>query len=1041
VTAAVDRTTLLWHRGGDDDDALSLRLGTGRAAANVRIEGDHPLPTLDDVPICLDLRQTRVVGVSGSDDIAEAVVRSLVVQAATFVGPSELEITVLAPGRSAQWAWARWLPHARLALTMPQMRRCLEQLHARDDPRMQLVVLDGVNDAAVATEVAAQRTRSVICIGRSENQLPSVCDAVVSTDYADGPRLRVQTDGGCHDDVSAELLPLATAERVSRALCPLRDGAGTAGVVPTAVTWSQLHDVPLGEPAAADALARRWRAGPTTAFCLGRTATGPLVIDLQADGPHALVAGTTGAGKSELLQSVVASLAASNSPADLSLLLVDFKGGAAFGPCAALPHTIGVLTDLDPATTSRAIESLTAELRRRERLLAAVGAPDLDSWRARAMRNGEQPHAMPRLVIVVDEFATLAEELPDFIGGLVGIAQRGRSLGIHLVLATQRPEGAVSADIRANTRLRICLAVAREVESRDVIDSPRALSISRATPGRALVRVGAHDLVEVQTARVAGRAHLRPGRVNDSVVELVPLADWCDGPAADATRAEAPGAATELDLLVAAATSAANQSGATVACPPWLPPLPTQLDLSAVSGDDGSIAVGLVDLPQQQSQPPLSLSREDAEALLIVGGARSGRTTAALTVATALAAAASPDQQQIWAVDSGHGLAPIADLPHTGAVVDAREPERVDRLLAFLGAEVERRRAAPSDADPRLLLVVDSWDGLVTATAEADPGRCQDMLLRLLAHGPAAGLRLLVTSDRSGLTGRLAAAVSRRICLRLADPADYALLGLAPRRVPTSMPAGRGISADDLTVLQFATVDPAAQSAARSWPAPQTPPRRFDPLPVRVPLHALGPADGGLIVGLSGDDLAPVLLDPEDAGGSFLVAGPPRSGRSTTLVSIAAQLHGRPVVALCARRGPLRQRRDLALVADPAVPDQARAALQAVANGATLLVDDIDLVDDVSVLDGIEAAVRSARDGGGFVVLAGTTDAMAASFRGPVAQARRARSGLLLRPDGPHDGELLGVRLRRRVGHVDPPGRGVLAMHGRLVPVQVPDPS
>src|SRR5205085_4712218 len=148
------------------------------------------------------------------------------------------------------------------------------------------------------------------------------------------------------------------------------------------------------------------------------------------------------------------------------------------------------------------IDSLTAELRRRERALAAAGVADLDTWRIRGCHHDPAVEPMPRLVIVVDEFATLAEELPDFVGGLVGIAQRGRSLGIHLVLATQRPEGAVSADIRANTRLRICLAVAREAESRDVIDSAAAVDIARATPGRALVRVGAQELVEMQTARV-----------------------------------------------------------------------------------------------------------------------------------------------------------------------------------------------------------------------------------------------------------------------------------------------------------------------------------------------------------------------------------------------------------------------------------------------------------------------------------------------------------------------------------------------------------
>ncbi len=165
-----------------------------------------------------------------------------------------------------------------------------------------------------------------------------------------------------------------------------------------------------------------------------------------------LVAGTTGSGKSELLQTLVGSLATNASPNDLTFVLVDYKGGAAFGACAALPHTVGLVTDLDGPLTQRALTCLDAELRRRERLLADAGAVDLAAYR----RAG---HRLARLVLVVDEFATLAEELPDFVRGLVSVAQRGRSLGLHLVLATQRPEGVVSADIRANTQLRICLAV------------------------------------------------------------------------------------------------------------------------------------------------------------------------------------------------------------------------------------------------------------------------------------------------------------------------------------------------------------------------------------------------------------------------------------------------------------------------------------------------------------------------------------------------------------------------------------------------------
>ncbi len=242
---------------------------------------------------------------------------------------------------------------------------------------------------------------------------------------------------------------------------------------------------------------------------VGTAADAGFVVDIARDGPHALIAGTTGSGKSEFLQTLVASLACANRPDELTFVLIDYKGGAAFGACAALPHTVGVVTDLDGRLVERALTSLQAELKRREAALAAAGAPNLEVFRAGG-------GVLPRLIIVVDEFASLAEELPDFVGGLVGIAQRGRSLGVHLVLATQRPEGVVSADIRANTNLRICLGVVRESESRDVIDATDAARISRATPGRGYARTGHSELQAFQSGRVGGlpadRVDTRPCR-------------------------------------------------------------------------------------------------------------------------------------------------------------------------------------------------------------------------------------------------------------------------------------------------------------------------------------------------------------------------------------------------------------------------------------------------------------------------------------------------------------------------------------------------
>ncbi len=306
----------------------------------------------------------------------------------------------------------------------------------------------------------------------------------------------------------------AGAQRFARALAPLRDATpdDQQSALPAA---ARLLDLLPFDATDAVALETSWRVSPRgTRVVLGVGEDGePLVVDLAADGPHTLVAGTTGAGKSELLQTLVAGLALANRPDEMSFVLVDYKGGAAFRDCARLPHTVGTVTDLDGHLTERALRSLGAELRRRETVLRSAGCKDLDDYLATAPA-GSPPLA--RLVLVVDEFATLVEELPDFVGGLVGIAQRGRSLGVHLVLATQRPGGVVSADIRANTSLRIALRVTDPAESTDVVDVRDAADIPRANPGRAVLRAGPGRCARCSrhgwAATRSGRRRCRCGR-------------------------------------------------------------------------------------------------------------------------------------------------------------------------------------------------------------------------------------------------------------------------------------------------------------------------------------------------------------------------------------------------------------------------------------------------------------------------------------------------------------------------------------------------
>jgi S-DNA-T family DNA segregation ATPase FtsK/SpoIIIE len=323
-----------------------------------------------------------------------------------------------------------------------------------------------------------------ICLDADERLLPAECHAVAAA-RPDGTLVVQQMNSPAIGPVRPEYVTAAWADRLARSLAPVRDVSGDdeAATLPDAC---RLLDVLGLEPPSAEAIMARWQASGRSALAvIGACYDGPFGIDLRADGPHALIAGTTGAGKSELLQTMIASLACVNRPDAMTFVLVDYKGGSAFRDCVHLPHVTGMVTDLDAHLTQRALTSLSAELTRRERILAAAGAKDLEDYTALTEPRRD---ALPRLVIVIDEFASLVRDLPDFVAGLVGIAQRGRSLGIHLILATQRPSGVVSADIRANTSLRIALRVTDAAESADVIDAADAAHIPRATPGRAYRR-------------------------------------------------------------------------------------------------------------------------------------------------------------------------------------------------------------------------------------------------------------------------------------------------------------------------------------------------------------------------------------------------------------------------------------------------------------------------------------------------------------------------------------------------------------------------
>jgi S-DNA-T family DNA segregation ATPase FtsK/SpoIIIE len=1017
--AAGERTDRLW--GNDIAHALRLVVGTGQVRSTVEVVGADPL-SLTDAPVVVDLARVGHLGLAGTVPRRSAALRHLVLQLSVGSSPALVSLALAAsdPARAPEGWWA-WLPHLSgrpdadprtvlAAVAAEVTARTERRRPARDhegpaDPKV-VVVVDGTrrlaDDPALAVVLSKGPAVGVhaVCLDDETAALPSACTAVL--DLTQGATLtgaERSTTEGRGQPVEVDGVDTVLLDRVARALAPVRDVAPvTSAALPTSCSLSDLLPVDPTDPVA---LQRLWLESPrSTDVVLGAGAEGPFVVDLVRDGPHTLVAGTTGAGKSELLQTLVTSLAVANRPDELSFVLVDYKGGAAFRECADLPHVVGLVTDLDDALAARALTSLQAEVRRRERVLAAAGAADLAGYQAARRADPALP-PVGRLVLVVDEFRVLADELPDLLEGFVRFAAVGRSLGIHLVLATQRPGGVVSADVRANVNLRIALRVRDGVDSQDVLDADDAARLPADVPGRALLRSGSGPLTVLQVALAGGVA--QPVAPTGVLVERLGV-----GP----SRSERP-AAGGLASIVAATRQAAAALNCTPPPSPWQPPLPERVlavDL-APWADRGPW--GLVDDPEQQTRAPLTWDPEVDGHLAVSGSARSGRSTALLVLALRLARTLPPELLELHVVDAGNGgLGALAALPHTGSAILRADLALVPGLVRRLRAQVAERQNGLADPTTTVLLV-DGWDALAEQLEGVDHGRGLDELLALLRDGEQVGLRAVVAGGRGTLVARVSALVQQRLVLATHDPTDLLLAGL-PCAPTGPVPPGRARLVPGGRCAQVAWPGSADEVRAqvaeigRRWPAPVQR-LRVRALPALVRADEVEPP----AIGLGGDAAVPVRLRLE---GLVLVAGPPGSGRTTTLAALARS----------AESAGLRVQ-----VMEPADVPAGLPGLAA-GTGTCLVVDDVDRLDpdvDAALADLVERRLLRA------LIVAGDGARLATSYRGTVGAARRHRTGVLLQPRTT-DGELLGVRLP---GTPDPgpPGRGLLVVRGTATPVQI----
>jgi len=1118
------RHRALWNRKDTDPDFLSYRVGLGPVPAmldgNLKDGGEREevakaraelaiRRVLPDMPVCLSAAEIGLVSIAGPREVVDAVARALVIRLCADHSPTDLSVAAVVGRDGAHHeTWLRWLPQvtrrvggaAPVAVGAADGQALLDLLAAAENGTGEtLCIVDekaGVPRRVVeaVAAIAASRRLRLLWLGSDPGEVPSGTDVMIDLTASvrakmteakmtrpgeQTPRPVAQIarrDRAGVDLVTAvDLLDLGAAWKVARSMTDYTD---EAAVLPPDTALPEMVRLPevTGDLTDADdesPILERWTVSRGLRAQIGMGVDGPVTLDLRDDGPHGLVAGTTGSGKSELLQTLICSLALNNPPSRMAFLLVDYKGGAAFRECADLPHTVGYITDLTPALVKRALTSLTAEVNAREEILETYGAKDLIALER------EHPEACPpSLLICVDEFAALTAEVPDFVDGMVNIAQRGRSLGMHMLLATQRPAGVITAQIKANTDLRIALRVNSTDDSDDVIERRDAARISRRTPGRAWIRRTGHGTTElVQAAWVGAREELRAAGER---VDLRPFTAR-ELPAGDEKGPARLHSRTDLDRLVTTIGEAFVHSGRTAPKRPWLPALPAELPLGcsepgelllgAEAADEervpgaservlrlragtGQVPVGLADQPKQQAQPPMLLDYPQAGHVLVYGTSGSGKTEFLRTVAIAATLAAGPDEPPpyVYGIDfAGGGLGVLDEWPAMGSVVREQQPERVLRLLRMLKRTIDDRNrmlgalgaadlaslAAAGHPMPRIHVLIDNLPSL-TDTLESGPvnRRHGDMLAGVLQEGRRCGLHITATTPRrSGVPAQLQASFGQRLVLRMTTDDDYMMLG-APGGVVTADSApGRGLLGR--TEVQLATIGgagtPVQQERLRALAAlvtdryAEAAPVPVPSMPGRVPQTALPqPERDTMVVAVEAEYVTGITVSLTEA--PLLLTGRGRTGRSSALAGIAelarrSTIPPAEIVLLGPRaaEAPGRAAYDVVLDDLTAVGEWLPAWCESTVDSWRLL-----LIDDTHVWEREAESVGPARDAlaalaaltasaaslGIAVIIATDADESRSRqhLKSPVQAARSSRRGLLLQPEYA-DAALLGITI------------------------------
>ncbi len=992
-------------------------------------------------PVAIDLREPGVVTIGGDADAARALARAIVCQVVVMHSPGLVPVAgAIADAHAAEWDWLKWLPHnqhpSALDAAGPARMVYPDWAQARD----------GLAGAGMADAVVVADLDEVV-------DEPTEATVLVIRPGPGGTPVTIGRRGAV-----IELSRPDRMEPVDALVCARRLAGRRAG-----------------GPAAADANDWAGLVGMSDLACdpkalwgsddhhrlrapVGTTPDGaPLELDIKQPaeggiGPHGLCIGATGSGKSELLRTIALGMIARNSPETLNLLLVDFKGGATFLDLARAPHVAAVITNLadEAPLVARMRDALAGETDRRQRLLRAARCASVAAY-AQARRAGADLTALPTLFIVVDEFSELLSRHPDFAETFVAIGRLGRSLGMHLLLASQRLDEGRLRGLDAHLSYRICLKTLAASDSRAVLGTLDAYELPN-TPGAGFLRSAGGELIAFRAAFVSGPPPVAPARA-EGAPGVHRFGIRPAGPVTPAVRPGAPG--TLLDAVVDRLTRHGPPAHEV-----WLPPLDRSPALQKLLSDNGAgrltVPIGIVDRPREQCRTPLIVELSGAAGnVAVVGAPRSGKSTAIRTLITALAATHDPADVHFYCLDFGGGtLTALRTVPHVGAVAGRAEPRLVARVVAECESIVRNRELAAGEGsagdDPygEVFLVIDGWSRL-----RQDFAHLEAPITALAAEGLSFGVHVILSASRwAEIRPALKDQVGTRIELRLGDPADSEVDRRRAAQVPRDRP-GRGLAPDGQHMVIAAPLDDFPHGERAAPPIPLLPGHIDHDAVVD---RADGQLGGRILLGIEERHLRPVAVDFARQP-HLLILGDNECGKSAALRTLCREIV-RTLTPAAARLTIVDYRRSLLgavesehldgyATSPPALdallpgvlgvlrrrmppPDASQAQLLTRSwwsgPDVYLVVDDYDLVAGGvgNPLSAVVEYLALARDVGFHLIVARRSGGAERALFEPVLAALGDLGCAALRMSGcPDDGAPLGVGRPTRL----PPGRGLLS--------------